>query len=1145
MIAAANINLAGFELLLLAGADPLSRKPSGMNLLHIVALHPKSAPCVTLLIRYRDQVVCELIDSADTDGNTPLHIAAMMDNAEFVWAILQTGKLPMMIPNGKRQTPPDLANEEIRNLLTGRVTVKPIETSPMIIPEYSANNEIQHLLDVLAGFGLDVPANFRPENSRLLASLLRCFDWPPNTEQYPKDLMNRLVARWSLPQGALLHRCVLYLHSFMNGASLPRALGFLEFIADSTFLPTMDMWIEAIVRSLTCAVNQPAFDNALTAARTFASQFGLSQFLPRPIIAEPMASFICRLMSWFPKLFVNAANIQLKWIRYLPIDHNRSEFGHLWDLSDSLAATLYKKAKPNVMMMDSALTVGNWILDSRQLSPSDRSTVLNVLIPFAQRKELPAIATLVEDICIAFQASFVKRLRIDEFQKPIEALSQFLDLVNSPKLANSIVDLRKSTRETKLREASQQARTSRFAEGRSVSALLAAFAPSSERPDPFAFEGKPTVALSESEREQLNSIANELNFADAMNRRELVEAGQGLGTDFSKIPSIETLGRMIAIVRQMMMHILKKRPFTMQCLAAAGLLLPILNPSSRKGRVAQVGTGEGKSIIISLVASVLALMGRYVDVITSTQYLASRDEKEFRPVYTALGISSSSIASDHPPPSAFAGRILYGTNTDFEFGYLRDQLKGGEGVSRQHPYDVAIVDESDNLFIDTAGNSARIGSGASSVLEWVYPVILDGVRKREPVNELFSRIDSIKKGAVSYEKCIRLIQSAQIALQKVKDVDYVLKSTTKGPIVEIIDRQITGRRSTGCRWTAGIHEFVEAIEGIEIQPKLCTSASISHPSFFRLYTSVFGLTGTCGEQEERDEISQIYNVDTFDVPPNRPCQRVRGEMLAVETQNEKYDLIARRIDETIRSSRPSLVIMSSIQETLIFSSLLKARGVTHQILNDVQTEDEDFLLRRAGYPEAVTIATNAAGRGTDIVLSGASEGAGGLHVIVAFFPINFRVECQAYGRAGRQGQRGSCEIICSFDETFITDDLQIWRRPSDLFDLYRRRSAWIAQESFRRLQSVKRDSVFFQLLQHYFGYLKELVGRLQGSERTMARIELVRAESIWSEFFGELDEDHRRIPDDAEGWTKLQFATFRQRVAQIMTHEKASHKDIS
>jgi hypothetical protein len=225
----------------------------------------------------------------------------------------------------------------------------------------------------------------------------------------------------------------------------------------------------------------------------------------------------------------------------------------------------------------------------------------------------------------------------------------------------------------------------------------------------------------------------------------------------------------------------------------------------------------------------------------------------------------------------------------------------------------------------------------------------------------------------------------------------------------------------------------------------------------------------------------------------------------------------------ITTGRPSLVIMSSIEETLEFSAKLKSEGIIPQILNDVQIEDEDYIVRRAGYPRAVTIATNAAGRGTDIVLSGGSEFAGGLHVVVAFFPINFRVECQ---------------IICSIDEPFVSQTLDISNVNDDAWIFYAFRSKWIESESIRRLNAVKRDRIFFKLLQCYFDYVKELVSKNRECDRAKVQLERIYGERIWCDFFDELDQGMTELPNesDVDSWKVVKFDEFKRRVSEVMSY---------
>jgi uncharacterized membrane protein len=212
------------------------------------------------------------------------------------------------------------------------------------------------------------------------------------------------------------------------------------------------------------------------------------------------------------------------------------------------------------------LTAANWILDSRQLSRIDRDAILNAMTPFGSRKELPALATLTQDICIAFGASFVNNLKITTFAHPIVALSCFLDLTDDPSTANSIAAMPTLSRDKTLLEAAKKAQAARFADGRSLSSILTAFRASRATVNPFAFDGPPVFSLSKLELEQLQMLSKELNWADEMNRHDLSENGRKLGLQFMKKPSIQLLGKLLAISRQTITLILKKKPSTIQCL---------------------------------------------------------------------------------------------------------------------------------------------------------------------------------------------------------------------------------------------------------------------------------------------------------------------------------------------------------------------------------------------------------------------------------------------------------------------------------------------------------------------------------------------------------------------------------------------------
>ena len=267
------------------------------------------------------------------------------------------------------------------------------------------------------------------------------------------------------------------------------------------------------------------------------------------------------------------------------------------------------------------------------------------------------------------------------------------------------------------------------------------------------------------------------------------------------------------------------------------------------------------------------------------------------------------------------------------------------------------------------------------------------------------------------------IESARSSLQRRKGHDYVVDRSQRHEREELEVQIVhlgTGRIQHGSRWSNGVHEFIEAREGLVPNNQNLTIASMAHPAFFGRYRHVYGVTGTAGEPVERQEVEATYGVDSFDVPPNRPCLRRRLPTRVVTTKQDLTREVLTMVQETQQSlKRPLLLLFLSIEDTVAFSKQLVAAGIKHNVLNELQQEDEDFIVFRAGQPGAVTIATNTAGRGTDIVLSPAARHAGGLRVAFTFFPENFRVECQGLGRAARQGDPGTAEIIMSLEDEFV------------------------------------------------------------------------------------------------------------------------------
>ena len=494
-------------------------------------------------------------------------------------------------------------------------------------------------------------------------------------------------------------------------------------------------------------------------------------------------------------------------------------------------------------------------------------------------------------------------------------------------------------------------------------------------------------------------------------------------------------------------------------------------------------TGEGKSLIIAQIALISALMGNFVDIITSTSYLAERDQIKFKELYNSFGVSSSSITAQNPVKEDYNWIILYGTNTDFEFTLLREgtfniennfTVPLGEKIEIKRKYQTVIVDESDNLFIDAALNSARISYKSRAHYNWVYYPIFHGIKNGiDTIENIRNELIKINKDEVSHisnNQIKNWISKAKHALELKKNKDYIVRfnERTKQKEVQIVQLS-TGRISVGSRWSNGLHEFVEVKEGIIPKTENNTIASISHPSFFKNYETIFGLTGTMGSTIERNEILEIYHLDSFDAPPNFSSKRTILPTLYFENKNLKEQKILENTEILVSKGIPVLILLLSVNETISFSNKLKLQGINNLILNDIQKEKEDYIIFYAGKPGSVVVATNAAGRGTDIILSEEALNAGGLHVIMGFYPENSRIEFQGIGRAGRQGQKGSAQIIFSSDEEFFRDT-----RISNLKDAKKFREVNLFLSSQRRIISSYYEIEAYDCLKLFFEMQKFL-----------------------------------------------------------------------
>jgi preprotein translocase subunit SecA len=488
------------------------------------------------------------------------------------------------------------------------------------------------------------------------------------------------------------------------------------------------------------------------------------------------------------------------------------------------------------------------------------------------------------------------------------------------------------------------------------------------------------------------------------------------------------LEKLIALGRLSLFHFQKKFLYSTQIFTVLGIL------AGNKSTIAQVKTGEGKSLISTLLAFTLAVQGRAVDVISSSPSLSKRDAVKFQPFFAQFDLSSGHICYKEPKPEYFKPHILYGTPTDFEFALMREQLYFYEFFKHRPraSFDAVIVDEADNLTIDTQLNAARLAIPAPFSFEWVYTPLYQALSKDPDLTAADLRNLLLQYEGGKYVELVNALEDKQLltwknsalkAKRSVEKEEYVIRMRKKEPAVVIVDKENTGQLKWGSRWQNGVHEFLEVKHRIPVQKESLTPLSISHVVFYRKYKSLYGLTGTLGSVVEKEQMAETYNVLLFDVPPFRPCIREDLPPIILDNPENYYEAIQRTTREKLAHGRPVLIICESIEDTLVLSERFNQTQIQHQLFNEIQEEDEESILEKAGDPGRVTITTNNAGRGTDILLTTQSKQNGGLHVIIAFYPDSLRVERQAIGRAGRQGEPGSSQMI-------------IWVKHLSLFDYF-------------------------------------------------------------------------------------------------------------
>ncbi|HEC04664.1 MAG TPA: preprotein translocase subunit SecA [Thiothrix sp.] len=536
----------------------------------------------------------------------------------------------------------------------------------------------------------------------------------------------------------------------------------------------------------------------------------------------------------------------------------------------------------------------------------------------------------------------------------------------------------------------------------------------------------------------------------------------------------ETLNSLVpeafAVVREASVRVLNMRHYDVQMIG--GMVL-------NDGKIAEMKTGEGKTLVATLAVYLNALEGKGVHVITVNDYLAQRDAGTMSKLYGFLGLSTGVIVSQlshEERQAAYASDITYGTNNEFGFDYLRDNMAFTLEERVQRGLHFAVIDEVDSILIDEArtpliiSGQAEDSSDLYTAINSIVPKLtaqpigdeeapgdysIDEKSKQvfltdeghEHAENLLREAGILDKDASLYDTAsISILHHLNSALRAnalfERNVDYIISN---GEIV-IVD-EFTGRTMPGRRWSDGLHQAIEAKEGVEIKPENQTMASITFQNYFRLYKKLSGMTGTA--DTEAFELNDIYNLEVVVIPTHKPMIREDGNDLIYMSEEEKYDAIVKDIQHATEKQQPVLVGTASIETSELLSGLLTKNKIKHEVLNAKQHEREAHIIENAGRPGAVTIATNMAGRGTDIVLGGSLDAAirelgdnpdpkaveavkadwqkrhdtvlkaGGLHIIGTERHESRRVDNQLRGRSGRQGDPGSSRFFLSLEDNLM------------------------------------------------------------------------------------------------------------------------------
>lgn len=523
--------------------------------------------------------------------------------------------------------------------------------------------------------------------------------------------------------------------------------------------------------------------------------------------------------------------------------------------------------------------------------------------------------------------------------------------------------------------------------------------------------------------EKINSLEKDLiNLSDSSLKAKTAEFKRRL----SKGETLEDLlPEAFAVTREASRRVLGMRHFDVQLLGGIAL---------HEGNISEMRTGEGKTLVATLPVYLNALTGNGVHVVTVNDYLARRDSEWMGKVYNYLGLSVGLIIHglDFPDRKlAYGADVTYGTNNEFGFDFLRDNMVIYEEQMVQRPLNYAIVDEVDSILVDEARTPLIIsGPGEKStdnykVLARIVPKLIAG--EDYTVDEKANTVAPTEQGVAKVEKMLGvknlyeahlmemnhlLNQSLRAYALMHRDKDYVVKD---GQIV-IVD-EFTGRLMFGRRYSDGLHQSIEAKEGVKIERESQTLASITFQNYFRMYKKLAGMTGTAKTEEQ--EFRKIYGLNVLVIPTNKEIAREDFPDVIYKTKKAKYKAVINEIVERHKKGQPILVGTTSIVQSEELSAALKKYGVIHNVLNAKHHDKEAQIIKEAGQAGAVTIATNMAGRGTDIVLGKGVPDVGGLHIIGTERHESRRIDNQLRGRAGRQGDPGSSRFYLSLEDDLM------------------------------------------------------------------------------------------------------------------------------